>query len=68
MNMLRDFLACRNNEERFEMFNKTFAFQWSESEMQALYRILNLGEVDETMTAREKYQVVYDTLKERKAA
>ena len=50
------------------MFNKTFAFQWSDSEMEALYRILNLGEVDETMTAREKYQVVYDALKERKAA
>ncbi|MBR6366678.1 MAG: hypothetical protein IKS10_11415 [Lachnospiraceae bacterium] len=50
------------------MFNKTFAFQWSESEMQALYRILNLGEVDETMTAREKYQTVYDALKEKKVA
>lgn len=68
MDMLREFLACRNNEERFEMFNKTFAFQWSESEMQALYRILNLGEVDETMTAREKYQMVYEALKEKKVA
>jgi len=68
MNMLRDFLACRNNEERFEMFNKTFAFQWSESEMQALFRILNLGEVDEQLTAREKYQIVYDALKEKNVA